>query len=204
MSKYLDSLNNKKKPEIIEEILTQAERFSTPIITDAGINLIIQILELSKAQKVLEIGTAIGYSAIMMALNTEVEITTIEREQNAYELAQVNIAKAKLEKRINLVFADALDYQTTELFDLIFIDAAKGQYLKFIEKYQNNLKVGGIIICDNLLFHGLVENDSLPESKNLKKLVKKIRDFNQALVNHPDFSTYIYQIGDGMSISIKK
>jgi len=186
MSKYLDSLNNKKKPEIIEEILTQAERFSTPIITDAGINLIIQILELSKAQKVLEIGTAIGYSAIMMALNTEVEITTIEREQNAYELAQVNIAKAKLEKRINLVFADALDYQTTELFDLIFIDAAK------------------VIICDNLLFHGLVENDSLPESKNLKKLVKKIRDFNQALVNHPDFSTYIYQIGDGMSISIKK
>jgi len=204
MSKYLDSLNNKKQPEIIEEILTQAERFSTPIITDAGINLIIQILELSKAQKVLEIGTAIGYSAIMMALNTEVEITTIEREQNAYELAQVNIAKAKLEKRINLVFADALDYQTNELFDLIFIDAAKAQYLKFIEKYQNNLKVGGIIICDNLLFHGLVENDSLPESKNLKKLVKKIRDFNQALVNHPDFSTYIYQIGDGMSISIKK
>ncbi len=204
MSKYLDSLNNKKQPEIIEEILTQAERFSTPTITDAGINLIIQILELSKAQKVLEIGTAIGYSAIMMALNTEVEITTIEREQNAYELAQVNIAKAKLEKRINLVFADALDYQTTELFDLIFIDAAKAQYLKFIEKYQNNLKVGGIIICDNLLFHGLVENDSLPESKNLKKLVKKIRDFNQALVNHPDFSTYIYQIGDGMSISIKK
>jgi len=204
MNNYLDSLNNKKQPEIIEDILTQAERFSTPIITKSGINLIIQLLQISKSKKVLEIGTAIGYSSIMMAFNTDAIITTIERDLEAYERAKENIKKAKLENQINLVFADALNYQTEEEFDFIFIDAAKAQYLKFLEKYKANLKTGGIVVCDNLLFHGLVEKEVKNESKNLNQLVKKIAKFNENLVNHSDFSTYIYEIGDGISISIKK
>jgi predicted O-methyltransferase YrrM len=205
MNKYLNELNIFEYPVIIEDVLDQAKTLKTPIISQEGLSLIIQIIRISQAKKVLEIGSAIGYSAMMIALNTNASVLTIERNSDSYQLAKENISKAKLTEKVNLVLGDALEYDLSETdFDLIFIDAAKAQYKKFLEKYQTNLKTGGIIICDNLLFHGLVENKNEIESKRILQLVKKIDEFNSYLINNRDFDTYIYEIGDGMSISIKK
>ncbi len=205
MSKYLQELNEKDYPKIVYEVMEQAKSLRTPIISQEGLSLLIQVIKISKAKKVLEIGSAIGYSAMMIALLTDAFVLTIERDKSVYQLAKSNIEKAELTNRVNLVLADALDYELAENdFDVIFIDAAKAQYQKFLEKYKNNLKTGGIVICDNLLFHGLVENEKEIESKRILQLVKKISSFNTYLVHHQEFDTYIYEIGDGISISIKK
>ncbi|MDY0023573.1 MAG: O-methyltransferase, partial [Candidatus Izemoplasmatales bacterium] len=182
----------------------QAKENKTPIVTDEAINMIIQTIIISRAKRVLEIGSAIGYSAILMALKTHADIVSIEKDVSSYNLAKENIKKASLDKRIKLILGDALEVELNDEFDLIFIDAAKAQYLKFLERFKTNLKTGGIIICDNLLFHGLVENPSELEQKRLKSLVKKIDSFNRSLIEHKEFDTYIYELGDGLSISIKK
>ena len=204
MNKYLSSINKINDLPIVQEILKQAETYKTPIITEEGINFLIQLIKISKTKKVLEIGSAIGYSAIMMALNTCCEITTIEKNEECYLLAKSNIKNAGLEDRVTLIHNDALEVDLDAGFDLLFIDAAKAQYLKFLEKFKVNLNKGGIVVCDNLLFHGLVENLDSVESRRIKSLVKKINNFNHDLLSHPEFDTYIYEIGDGMSISIKK
>ncbi|MFA7076308.1 MAG: O-methyltransferase, partial [Candidatus Izemoplasmatales bacterium] len=158
MNKYLSSINKINDLPIVQEILKQAETYKTPIITEEGINFLIQLIKISKTKKVLEIGSAIGYSAIMMALNTCCEITTIEKNEECYLLAKSNIKNAGLEDRVTLIHNDALEVDLDAGFDLLFIDAAKAQYLKFLEKFKVNLNKGGIVVCDNLLFHGLVEN----------------------------------------------
>ena len=204
MNDYLTELNKKFTEPIIEEILIQAKENKTPIVTDEAINMIIQTIIISRSKRVLEIGSAIGYSAILMALKTHADIVSIEKDVSSYNLAKENIKKASLDKRIKLILGDALEVELNDEFDLIFIDAAKAQYLKFLERFKTNLKTGGIIICDNLLFHGLVENPSELEQKRLKSLVKKIDSFNRSLIEHKEFDTYIYELGDGLSISIKK
>lgn len=204
MNKYLSSINKADQPAIIAKILLQAKEFDTPIISDEGINLLIQLIKIGKVKKVLEIGSAIGYSAIMMALHAFAEVTTIEKDDFAFLKAKENIAEAKLENKIQIIHGDALEINVEGMYDLLFIDAAKSQYYKFLEKFKANLSSGAIVVCDNLLFHGLVENPDEALGKRTKSLVMKIAKFNNELINHPEFSTYIYEIGDGMSISIKK
>lgn len=204
MNKYLASINKKTQPAIIKKILLQAKELDTPIISDEGINLLIQLIKIGKVKKVLEIGSAIGYSAIMMALNGFVEVTTIEKDESAFIKAMENISEAKLDKKIKIIHGDALKVNVEGFYDLLFIDAAKAQYLKFLEKFKDNLNSGAIVVCDNLLFHGLVETPNVASGKRVKSLVMKIAKFNEKLISHPDFDTYIYEIGDGMSISIKK
>ncbi len=206
MNDYLKEINPKTSNPIVKEILSQAKERKTPIISEEGINLIIQLIKIGKVKKILEIGSAIGYSAIMMALNSDADIITIERDKSSYEAAKANIKRAELEDRIELVFADALDYEgiNTFDFDLIFIDAAKASYIKFFEKYEVFLKTNGMIITDNLLFHGEVENDLNGLKRNRRQLVKKIRKYNEYIFTREDYESYIYEIGDGISISIKK
>ena len=204
MNKYLNTLNKLPNSDLVKDVLLEARELKTPIISDEGLSFLIQLIKIAKAKKVLEIGSAIGYSAIMMALNTDSIITTIEKDDDSYQRAYKNIHKAGLESKIKLIKGDALDVEIDEIFDIIFIDAAKGQYLKFLDKYQNNLISKGIVICDNLLFHGMVENQDDIASKRLKSLVKKIDDFNHKLVEHDGFESCIYEIGDGLSVSIKK
>ncbi len=204
MNSYLSDINQKQKPEIINDILSQAKTLNTPIVTDCAINLIIQFIKVANANSVLEIGTAIGYSAIMMALSTNAKITSIEKERRAYEIALANIEKAKLESMINLIYGDALETDIDLEFDLIFIDAAKGKYQDFFSKYKKLLKKNGIIICDNLLLHGVIEHPELVKTRRKRQLVNKIDKFNHWLTKQEDFDTYIYEIGDGLSVSIKK
>ena len=189
--------------EIINEIRAYAKEEKVPIMMDDGIKFLIEYIAKNKIQSVLEIGTAIGYSSIMMALsNPSLTITTIERDEKRYLEALKNIKKLKLEDRITLIFNDALDVSLSEKYDLIFIDAAKAQSIKFFEKFEKNLNPSGTIITDNLKFHGLVDKDEEEiESRNLRALVRKIKEYISFLKGNINYKTDFYELGDGISVS---
>ena len=186
----------------IEELEKYAKENNVPIIQKDGLNFIIDYIRNNNIKKILEIGTAIGYSAINMALiNPEIQITTIERNKEMFSLAKKNVKDFNLEKRINIIYADALEAEIKDKYDLIFIDAAKAQYIKFFEKYKSNLKENGAIITDNLNFHGLANNPEEIHSKNLKALVRKINNYKEFLKENKEFKTNFYEKGDGISVS---
>lgn len=186
----------------LKDLEKYAEENNVPIIQKEGLNFILNYIKENKVKKILEIGTAIGYSAISMALIDEnIKITTIERNKEMFSLAKKNVKDFNLEKRINIIYADALEAEIKDKYDLIFIDAAKAQYIKFFEKYKSNLKEDGAIITDNLNFHGLANNPEEIHSKNLKALVRKINNYKEFLKENKEFKTNFYEKGDGISVS---
>lgn len=191
--------------EIINEIRTYAKENNVPIMLDDGIEYLTNYIIKNNVNSVLEIGTAIGYSAIMMALaNPSLSVTTIERDEKRYLEALKNIKKLNLENRITLIFNDALDVNITGKFDLIFIDAAKAQSIKFFEKFEKNLNPTGVIITDNIKFHGLVDkNEEEIESRNLRALVRKVKEYITYLKENEHYETEFLELGDGISISRK-
>ncbi|MCG1022272.1 O-methyltransferase [Sutcliffiella horikoshii] len=190
------------------EKLAQLE--NVPIMDLVGMETLLQLLRLSQPRRILEIGAAIGYSAIRMAQAIpDVTIVTIEREEHRYQQAKQHIAEAGLSERIELIFGDALEVQAQIAqqgpFDLIFVDAAKGQYERFFTMYEPLLNDLGVIITDNVLFRGLVaENQETIEPKRIRNLVKKIDSYNRWLMEHPDYITTILPVGDGIAISKKR
>ncbi len=207
MNEYFQKLNNLPSNKVIKEMLKYAETNKIPIINEQGLALILQLVDLMKPKRFLEIGTAIGYCSINLATyNQEIAIDTIEKNNELYEIAIKNVNDAKLSGRINVLIGDALSFDTTQinyLYDIIFIDAAKAQYIHFFEKYAPLLNENGVIICDNLLFHGLVEQTTPIVNKNLRHLVEKIRSYNAWLAKQKGFRTTFLDIGDGMSITSK-
>lgn len=194
-----------KEYEIVKEIRTYAKENNVPIMMDDGIEFLTNYIVKNKINTVLEIGTAIGYSAIMMALaNPNLAVTTIERDEKRYLEALKNIKKLNLENRITLVFNDALCVNIEGKYDLIFIDAAKAQSIKFFEKFEKNLNPGGLIITDNLEFHGLVKKkEEEIESRNLRALVRKVKEYITFLKANDRYETEFLSIGDGISVSKK-
>lgn len=191
--------------EIVKEIRTYAKENNVPIMLDDGIEFLTNYIVENKINTVLEIGTAIGYSAIMMALaNPNLTVTTIERDEKRYLEALKNIKKLNLENRITLIFNDALDVNIEGKYDLIFIDAAKAQSIKFFEKFERNLNLGGVIVTDNLEFHGLVKKkEEEIESRNLRALVRKVKEYINFLKANDRYETEFLSIGDGISVSKK-
>jgi len=176
-----------------------------PIMMKDGIEYLCNYIKMHKIKKILEIGTAIGYSAIVMAsIDSDITVTTIERDKDRYNLATENVKKYGLTKRINLVFGDASEVVVDGEYDLIFIDASKGHNIEFFNKYQRNLRSDGVIITDNLSFHGLVEDESLIKSKNQRGIVRKIKTFIEFLDNNHEFVTEYVEVGDRISISKRK
>lgn len=187
---------------LIDDLKKYAKDNNVPIMQDEGIEFILKYIKENKVKKVLEIGSAIGYSAIRFAsISNDILVTTIERDINRYNEAVKNIKESNLSDRIDIINGDALTVDIKGKYDLIFIDAAKSQYIKFFEKYKYNLKKSGVIISDNLSFHGLVEDDSKTNNRNTKQLVKKIRKYIEFLENNEEFDTEFLKIGDGVSIS---
>ena len=204
-SSYLSEVNLKETNALLVSLSHLANDKNIPIIQPEGLAFLKQIILLKKARHILEIGTAIGYSSIAMAsLDKHIKIDTIERNQTLYDEAKKHIASSPYKNQISLHFGDALEleFNTDKEYDLIFIDAAKAQNRVLFEKYEKYLHDEGVIIVDNLLFHDLV--NGRPGSRNLRQLVRKIDDFNRYIVNRSDYSTTIYPIGDGMSLSIKR
>lgn len=181
-----------------------AEEYNIPIMEKEGIRFLTKYIEENNVKSILEIGSAIGYSAIKMALvNDNIKVTTIERDNNRYLEALKNIKNFNLDKRITLIYGDALLINLEDKYDLIFIDAAKGQYTKFFQKYSNNLSENGAIITDNLNFHGFVNQTERIINKNLRQLVDKIRKYIEFLKENVEFTTKFYKVGDGISVSRK-
>ena len=140
----------------------------------------------------------------MALVNDKIYITTIEKDIDRYKEAVSNIHKFGLDKRINIICDDALDTEISGIYDMIFIDASKGNNINFFEKYKKNLSNDGVIITDNLLFHGLVDDESLIKTKNQRGIVKKIRAFRDFLDNNLEFDTEYVLVGDGISISKRR
>ena len=183
-----------------------AQERNVPIIEKKSIAFIMKYIKEHNVKNILEIGTAIGYSAILMASAKEdAFVTTIEKDEERYMEALKNVKACGFDKKVNVVFQDALDVNLSEdiKYDLIFIDAAKAQNTKFFEKYKYFLAKNGAIITDNLKFHGYVGERDKIESKNLKSLVGKIEDYIEFLKNNQEFKTTFYDIGDGLSVSIR-
>lgn len=187
---------------LIDEIKNNAKKNHVPIMQDEGIEYIVNYIEKNNVKRILEIGTAVGYSSIIFAsISKDIHITTIERDNEMYKQAVKNICDCCLTNQIDVIHDDALNTKINEKYDLIFIDAAKSQYIKFFEKYKNNLDNSGVIITDNLSFHGLVEDDSKTNNRNTKQLVKKIRNYIEFLKTNDEFDTEFIALGDGISIS---
>ena len=188
----------------LEEIEKYAKENNIPIMQKDGIEFLEEYIKNNKIKNILEIGSAIGYSAIKMALiSKNIKITTIERDEKRYIKAIKNIDKFSLNNQIEIILKDALEVELNGKYDLIFIDAAKAQNIKFFEKFKKNLNDNGSIITDNLNFHGLTERVEEIQSKNLKALVKKINKYKEFLKNNKEFTTIFYKTGDGISISKK-
>ena len=199
-------MTREEKTEEIAKLRDYAIRENIPIMQDDGIEFLTSFIEKKGIKNILEIGTAIGYSAIMMAMvNSSVHITTIERDEERYMEALKNIKKFNLEDRITLIYNDALNVSLEQEFDLIFIDAAKGKNKDFFLRFENNLKQNGFIITDNMGFHGYVEMDEedLP-SKNILGIVRKIKDYIYFLENNMLYKTTIYKIGDGIAVTERR
>ena len=188
----------------ISDLEEYARDFHVPIMLKDGIEYLLEYIKNNNIKNILEIGTAIGYSSIRMAqVNNDIKVTTIERDSNMYSEALKNIKSFNLDNRINVIYKDALDVELNDKYDLIFIDAAKSQYIKFFNKFKHNLNDNGVIITDNLSFHGLVK-DSTNCSRNTKQLVKKIQNYIDFLKNNKEYDTEFISIGDGISITRKK
>lgn len=186
----------------MEELEKYAKENKIPIMQKDGILYLTNYIKENNIINILEIGSAIGYSAIMMAkVNKEIKITTIEKDKDRYNIAVANIKKYNLESQINIINDDASLTDIEGKYDLIFIDAAKGKNILFFEKYKNNLKENGTIITDNLSFHGLVENQNLIKTKNQKGIVNKIKLFIDFLDNNKEFTTVYIPVGDKIAVS---
>lgn len=190
---------------MIKELEEYAKINNVPIMMSDGIDYLCDYIKKNNIKSILEIGTAIGYSAIRMAsVDSNIKITTIERDVERYNIAVDNIERFGLNNQITTILGDAIDVNVDGEFDLIFIDASKGHSIDFFNKYKKNLFLGGVIITDNLSFHGLVEDESLAVTKNQKGLVKRIKKFIEFLDNNEEFVTTYVSVGDKISISRRK
>lgn len=188
--------------DLIEQ---KAKVQNVPIMERDGIAFLKQLIRLKSPKRILEIGTAIGYSALQMAsVNETIQIVTVERDHVRYEEAVKNIHAFDKHQQIEVMLGDAFDL-AEELnnkgpYDVVFIDAAKGQYQRFFETFTQNMSSDAVIITDNVLFKGYV-SDAQEATKRLAKLSQKIDKYNQWLSNLPGFDTIIVPIGDGVAIT---
>ena len=198
--------------ELEEELREYAKTNNVPIIQDEGLCMLEMVIRLFKPKNILEIGTAIGYSAIRMASVCNSNVYTIERNETMENEAIKNVSKAGLNNQIHLIYKDAMeafdDVKDIE-FDLIFIDAAKAQYMKFFNLYTPLLRHGGVVVCDNMAFHGLVEliHDEeayMAQSRSVRGLIRKMAAFHDELLKNNDYETSLFEVGDGIAVSIKK
>ena len=190
--------------QLILEIEEYGKENNVPIMSEDSIETIQNIIKENNIKSILEIGTAIAYSTICFASTPGVEkITSIERDEERYKIASSNVRKSGL-KNIELIFGDATDAIIEGKYDLLIIDAAKSQNMKFFNKFKENLNEDGIIIIDNLSFHGYVNQETRIQSRNLRQMVNKIRKFIDFLNNNEEFTVKYIEVGDTLGVCKRK
>jgi caffeoyl-CoA O-methyltransferase len=191
--------------EYLKKLEEYAEENHVPIIHPEVARFLSFIIKMGKVKSILEVGTAIGYSALVMHKAAgECRIVTIERYDKMIELASQNIKSAGLDKDITIVSgeADEILKNMDDKFDLIFLDAAKGQYLEFFPDCHRMLNPGGIIFADNVLFRGMVANNELLIRRKIT-IVKRMRKYLKYMSDNTEYDTSILPLGDGVSVSMK-
>ena len=194
---------NKKEISIIKK---KALEDKVPIIMDDTLEVIAKILDEIKPKKILEIGTAVGYSAICFSeyLQENGKIDTIERDTERVKEARENIKKAEVEEKINIYEGDAVEILPTlnDEYDVVFIDAAKGKYPFFLNQALRMIKPGGVIFADNILYKGYVMSDYNKHKQ--RTAVRNLREYIAEITNNEKLETEILEVGDGLAISKTK
>ena len=174
-----------------------------PIIMDDTLEYIYKLYYGKKIDSILEIGTAVGYSAICFTeiLNEDGIIDTIERDELRIKEAKENIKKAEVEKNINIIYGDAVEILPTinKKYDMIFIDAAKGKYPIFLNQALRLIKEDGIILADNILYKGYVMSDYNKHKQ--RTAVRNLREYIKEVTENPNLETEILEVGDGLAVS---
>lgn len=192
--------------ELLREMESYAALHHVPIINERGRQAFLQVVQEAKPHRVLEIGTAIGYSSLLMAQNgaADIEIMTLELSDERIKTAQGYIDRSAYADRIHIMGGDAAEnllklQMTGQKFDFVFIDAAKGQYVDYFYKIQPMLADKAVILADNVLFRGYVKGD-VPTPRRFKTIVKRLREYIE-LVSQPPYVTEILENGDGLAVT---
>lgn len=189
----------------LEEIANRAREGYIPIIRDNTAQALISVCKEKNPKKILEIGTAIGYSGLLMLQNCQAYLYTIEKDEQRLAEAEKNFKLFGQEARVKLILDDALIAleklcKDNEKFDLIFLDGAKGQYIKYYPLIKKLLNRDGILFTDNIYMHGMVKSEGKIAHKH-RSMVVNLRKYIELLKNDKDFTTNFYDIDDGYSIS---
>ena len=206
MLDYILSLDKDESP-LIRTIEQEAVRDYVPIIRKESRNLLRVLLKIKKPGRVLEVGTAIGFSAILMGecLPDDSHITTIEKYEKRIPVARENFKRAGMEEKITLIEGDASEVlkELSGSFDFIFMDAAKGQYINFMPQVLRLLKTGGVLVSDNVLQDGdIIESHYIVERRN-RTIYKRMREYLYELTHSDELVTAVMPIGDGITVSTK-
>ena len=198
---------DKGKSQFLDELEQEAKRDYVPIIRKDMQNLLRFLLRLKRPVKILEVGTAVGFSALLMAENTSADcvITTIENYEKRIPIARENFKKAGMEQRITLLEGDATEIlkELDGPYDFIFMDAAKGQYLNFLPDLLRLLAEDGMLVSDNVLQDGDLMESRYAVTRRNRTIHSRMRDYLYELKNNPVLETVILPVGDGVTISIR-
>lgn len=206
IEEYIRSITPKSK-DYLMEMESYAEENHVPIIEPEVAQLIKVLLKSNKPKNILEVGTAIGYSSLVMAdaLDGKCKITTIERRNDMVQLAEANINKTPYRNQIKIIEGEAEEIlpKLQDTYDFIFLDAAKGQYMEFFNYCIKYLKPGGMIVSDNVLFKGMVASDKLVIRRK-KTIVKRLRSFLKYINEFDGYTSSVIPLGDGVAITYKE
>lgn len=189
---------------MLKDIKKQGKNLNLPITLDETLEFLVETIKKYKPNSILEIGSAVGYSAIAMAQCGVKHIDTVEIDSQRAKLAKENIKIEDFDNIIKVFNCDAKDYLLTcdKKYDFVYLDGPKGQYANYLDKLIDCIKIGGIIFADNVLFKGMVRGDT-PVAHGIKAMIKNLRLYLEKIENHSKLQTVIYEIGDGVSISKK-
>lgn len=198
-----------ERSALLQELERHAEQEGIPIMQLPALQFLSTLVAIKQPKRILEVGTAIGYSAIWLAKAAPyARITTMELDNGRVSRAMENFEKANLRDRVEVIAGDAREGLPEHYkFDFIFIDAAKGQYANFFDLYFPHLEEHGLLVCDNVLFRGMVadnEAGNKADNKRLKPMIRKLQEFNRFLMEHPLLQTSIVPVGDGVAVCVRK
>ena len=206
MGAFIDSLD-KGNTAFLDEIEREALDTQVPIIRKSMQSLLKFLLMFSKPKKILEVGTAIGFSALLMSeyAPADCHITTIEKYEKRIPIAKENFKKAGAEERITLLEGDAIEIlaKMEGRYDLIFMDAAKGQYINFMPDILRLLAPGGLLVSDNVLQDGDIIESRFAVTRRNRTIHARMREYLYELKHHPLLETVILPVGDGVTLSVK-
>lgn len=204
---YLRSLDT-GNTGLLEEIEAEARRTYVPVIRRETQSLLKLLLAMKRPERILEVGTAVGFSAIFMSEYNPVScrIVTIENYEKRIPIARENFRRAGKESEIQLLCGDALELlpTLTESFDFIFMDAAKGQYLRFLPEVLRLLSPGGTLVSDNVLQEGEILESRFAVTRRNRTIHKRMREYLYALTHDPRLTTAVFPVGDGVTVSEKR